>query len=541
MRGLLALVAVLLPVQAFCLDAQPLDPPSDPTAKEVAAGPAPAPPEAEIASQQQVVRNLYKSDYAAKDPAKRLDLAKRLFQLGASGTDAERIAMLREAVQLAAKAGDLDTARVACDTLVSGWKVDAAAERLTLYQAAAITSGEHAIAAAGDLLAAADAAVDADNYAIAQKLAEAAAKLAQRGRDESLAKLAMASAGKARDLGAEFARAGGSDLLGDRSPAQRETLGRFYALSKGDWVRAMPLLAQGDDAALKAAAAADLAAKTADDREQVGEQWAELARKAPAKQRPQFYRHALDNLIQASDGATGLAKARLDKRVAELARLAGSPRGSVAAAPPGVLFWLDGEPGSDGKGIIDAGPSRLKLEVAGKVQLLREGHGGYMRFDASGGITVPFKTPVPATSSISVAFWVRNTDKQERSGVIGIGQGGNILVHPSGGTMVFLDFTIKCDLPQANLGEPGHGVWRHLAFVMDTLKKELSLYIDGAPARRTQGPTSPLAAAIDSVQVGTSRWGPIVGDLDSVGFWSRVLNPDEVKSLYTAGKNGRGR
>jgi hypothetical protein len=520
MRGLLALAAVLTSVPAFRQD---------------------APPEAEIAAQQQAVRTLYKSEYAAKDPAKRRQLAQRLLQFSASGTDAERIAMLREAAQVAARAGDLDTARGACDTLVSGWKVDAAAERLALYQAAAGASVEQAVAAASDLLAAADAAADADNFAGARKLAEAAAKYARLGRDEALAQQAMASAGKARDLGAEFARAGGSDLSGDRSPAARAALGRFYALSKGDWGRALPLLAEGDDEALKAAAAADLAAKSADEREQAGEQWAELARKASARHRPPLYRRALDNLIRAADGATGLVKVRLDKRVAELEPLAGKPRGSVASAPPGVLFWLDGEPGPDGKGIVDTGPFGLKPEVAGKVLLLREGHGGYLRFDGSGGVTVPLKTPVPATSSISVALWARNTDKQERSGLIGIGQGGNILVHPNGGTIVFLDLAVKSPLPQANLGEPGHGVWRHLAFVLDALKKESFLYFDGDQAQRAPGPTSPLAEAIDAVQVGTSRWGPIIGDLDSIGFWGRALNPDEVKALYAAGKNGRGR
>jgi hypothetical protein len=503
-----------------------------------AEGPAVPPPESAITVQQQAVRDLYKADFAAKDPAKRLELVRRLLDLANAGTPAERIALLREAALVAAKAGDLELARGALTTLEAGWKLDLAAERLPVYQALVVGSIEVAQSATTDLLAAAADAVDHDQYAVAQKFAEAAGTLAKRAKDEALAKRAKAAADEAKDLGAEFAKLGsGGDMLGETTPAQQTALGRFYGLSKGDWAKALPLLAAGDDATLKAAAAADLAATDAAAREAAGEQWAQLARKAQPRQRAGLNRRALDCLILAADASSGLARAKLDKRIAELEPLAGRVRGP--AAPPGALLWIDGEPGPDGKSIVDAGPGRLNLEAGGKVLLLREGHGGFLRFDGSGGLTTTLKPALPASTAYSCAFWLRGTASQERGCCISLGA-DDLLWHGKGWIAGMYSLAGKVPwYPQFVPGRTPGGTWHHLVFVLDPVAKVGLWYIDGALVTSTSKPAATLSEPVERVRLGTGRFGTLIGDLDQIGIWSRPLTADEVKSLYEAGKTGR--
>lgn len=502
-----------------------------------AEGPVAPPPESAIAAQQQAVRDLYKADFATKDPTRRLDLVRRLLDLANAGAPAERIALLREAAMAAAKAGDLELVRGALATLETGWKLDLAAERLPVYLALVVGSAEVAQAATTDLLAAAADAVDHDQYAIAQKFAEAAGSLAKRAKDDALVKRAKATADEAKDLGAEFAKlTSGGDLLSE-APAQQTALGRFYGLSKGDWAKALPLLAAGDDATLKAAAAADLAATDGTQREAAGEQWAVLARKAPSRQRAALYRRALDCLILAADASSGLARAKLDKRIAELEPLAGRVRGP--AAPPGALLWIDGEPGPDGKSIIDAGPGRLNLDSGGKVLLLREGHGGFLRFDGSGGLTTALKPALPASTAYSFALWLRGTATQDTGSCIGLGA-DDMLWHGKGWVagMYGLAGEVKW-FPQLKVGATPGGVWHHLVFVLDPVAKQGLWYVNGALAHTSPKPPAALSGPVDTVRLGTGRLASFIGDLDQIGIWSRPLTADEVKALYEAGKNGR--
>jgi hypothetical protein len=503
-----------------------------------AEGPAAPPPESAVAAQQQAVRDLYKADFAAKDPAKRLELVRRLLDLANAGTPAERIALLREAALAAAKAGDLELARGALATLESGWKLDLAAERLPVYQALVVGSAEVAQAATTDLLAAAADAVDHDQYAIAQKFADAAGAMAKRAKDDALVKRAKVAADEAKELGAEFAKlASGGDMLGETTPTQQTALGRFYGLSKGDWAKALPLLAAGDDATLKPVAAADLAATDAAAREAAGEQWALLARKAQARQRAALNRRALDCLILAAEASSGLARAKLDKRIAELEPLAGRVRGP--AAPPGALLWIDGEPGPDGKSIVDAGPGRLNLEAGGKVLLLREGHGGFLRFDGSGGLTTALKQSLPPSTAYSIAFWLRGSAAQDSASCLVLG-GDDMLWHGKGWVagMYGLAGEVKW-FPQLKVGATPGGVWHHLVFVLDPVAKVGLWYTNGALAHSSPKPPAALSGPVDKVRVGTGRYAGFAGDLDQVGFWSRALTADEAKALYEAGKNGR--
>jgi hypothetical protein len=501
---------------------------------------APAPADADIAAQQQTIRTLYKTDYASRDPAKRSELAQQLIQLSASGTPAERIALLREAMVIAAGSGDLDLAHTAYDAIVQNWAVDADGERLAMYKAAVVTTPDQAESAASDLLAASTSAINADDYTSAQKLAEAAGGFARKADDEALGARIKTVANEARDLGSEYYHiTDKADMLGNLTPAQHTALGRFYAMSKCDWGKALPQLADGDDATLKALAVDDVAAKTGADHEAIGERWIAYAKKVPSKQRPGLIRRGLDHLTQASDAATGLAKARLDKRIADLQDQAGNERGGGPALPPGVVLWLSGDAGPDGRDPVDAGPAQLPVQVEGKLQLLREGHGGFMRFSGKETVTVALKTPIPANSPLTLACWLRYAGKAPRGSLWNLPGDGFIVAEDHGASLNIIPILDLASKQQLDLRCSANGVkaWHQLVFVLDPLKNSL-WYVDGEAQEKTVKLLGPLAASFDQVQLGCG-WEKLIGDMDSVGVWKRALSADEIKALYTAESSGR--
>ena len=517
----------------------------DAVAPPVAVALPPPPPDGEVAQQQQTVRDLYKADYASRDPAKRAELAKRLIQLSATGQPAERVALLREAIAIAAKVGDLEAARAAISSLCASWRLDPLDERIRLYEIVVVGSADLAQDAASDLLPSAEAAILADQYVKAQRLAELASGFARKAKDDSLVQRCRSCLDRAKDLGAEYARiqTANPDLLDEQSPESAAALGRFYGLSKGDWRKALPLLAASNDAMLKATAIADLAAEDGDAHAKVGEDWTELAKKAPAKQRPALYRRALDHLEQAAGAATGLAKAKLDKRIAELEPLAGKRQS--AALLPGALLWLDGEPPADGKGVSDAGPLRLPVTVTGKPQFLREAHGGYLHFDGTCTLSTTLRAPIPANGAFTMVLWLRVSESMNGGydvlanlGACGfIGRARTVfLTHLLSGTPP----TSASKYAQGCRGKTD--TWFHVAFAADLAKCDTIMYVDGVAFPVAAAVSGPLPAAISTIGIGVpaKEWGtPFIADLDDYGLFNRQLTPPEVKTVYEAGRRGR--
>ncbi|HSI35528.1 MAG TPA: hypothetical protein VK986_18245, partial [Tepidisphaeraceae bacterium] len=123
-------------------------------------------------------------------------------------------------------------------------------------------------------------------------------------------------------------------------------VGRFQAVSRGNWGLALPALARGADKTIKAAAVKDLANPTAVDAQVdvAGAWWAVGEKEPPASAARQAFRaRAATWYTAAKPGAVGLTRAMIDKRLAEFAAPAGSvaggttnpPAGTPAAAKPG--------------------------------------------------------------------------------------------------------------------------------------------------------------------------------------------------------------
>ncbi len=171
-------------------------------------------------------------------------------------------------------------------------------------------------AALGDLRRLADRAYEINRYEISARLHEQAEKVARILKDAALATELQGATKRARETGKEYEKVVRSELklsALEGKPEDYLVTAKFYALVKGDWKAAIPLLAKGSDAKLKEAAEADLGEpKSPDEQVALAERWWALGEK--------YRERALHWYGTAWLLSTGVAKERLRTRCLEVSR-----------------------------------------------------------------------------------------------------------------------------------------------------------------------------------------------------------------------------
>jgi WD40 repeat protein len=275
-----------------------------------------------------LVKRILAEEYAAasKAPAARAKLVRLLWEQGKETRDDDtlRFVLLREARDLAARSADAPVALLIVGELARAFAVDGSAmkvEALLQAQPAARTpeanrSVAHAaLGLIGELL-------DADAPTLAARLAPALETAAGKAGDEALRTAARRRADEARVLAGERARITGAvERLRTAPDDARAALevGRYHALVRGDWTRALPLLARGSDAGLRDAARRDLA-RPADAPGQIelARAWRRLAGGSP-RARAHLLLRAACWYQQANLTAQGEEAKRIDEQLREIA------------------------------------------------------------------------------------------------------------------------------------------------------------------------------------------------------------------------------
>jgi len=231
----------------------------------------PIPSQAATDKAAALVNELFKIELtrAAKEAEFLSPLAIRFLDEGRDTRDypAGRYVLLERARQMASKAGDGPTALAAIEEMAQSFDIGAGIalrlkiEALGLASAAATTpTGYQTLV---DLsLALLDDALSADDYASATKLVEAADAAARKLRNVPLVAAVRKRQTEVTRLEKEFARwKPFADTLTAKpgDPKANLEMGKYQAFVKGDWERGLPLLAKGDNDALRTLAKKDLA------------------------------------------------------------------------------------------------------------------------------------------------------------------------------------------------------------------------------------------------------------------------------------------
>lgn len=336
-------------------------PPKEPSPAETAPPQAPAaesPPKEkprlavpavdELTQAKQLVKEVYESEYVAAkdDPQKLSALAQAMLrQAGEAAVEpANRFALLQTGAEMAARGGNVALAWQAYGDLQKHFEIDVAPQRLRMIEGVAEDArpaNQNKTVAQQMLLLVGDAAA-ADDYDAATALTNAAVSLARKARDLDLVKQAVAVGKEIEPVAARYNREVKPALAALKTnpddPAANLAVGKYLVLVKGDWRRALPMLAKATlDTTFYPAAKEELDAEG--DKIEAADAWYDLAQQQQDEAaRNRLLVHARELYKAKVAALSGLEKARVERRIDELASIA-APAGpaptSIAASTPG--------------------------------------------------------------------------------------------------------------------------------------------------------------------------------------------------------------
>lgn len=298
--------------------------PGEVLAQRQTKGKLPVPDAAAQAEALELIRDVYRDEWdRAKKAEEKTALANKLLAQAVKSLDdpAGRFVLLRLARDVAAQAGDAETALGAVDRIGNTYEVDVLQMQLECLQAVAKAAGgsSQIKAVAQQAFALVDAAVAADNYEFARYFGELADASARRARDYPLLKQIGArvkEVGESEKAYAEYRAA--LDRLDEKptDPQANLTAGRYLCLLKGDWDQGTPMLALGSDEALKAVASKELEdASSPDTQLALGDAWWDVAEQTEDEANTAFYERAAYWYRRASPKLTQLLKLKVDQRL----------------------------------------------------------------------------------------------------------------------------------------------------------------------------------------------------------------------------------
>jgi hypothetical protein len=281
----------------------------------------PVPAEADVAAARKAARAKYASYYAEKKPAIQASLVKKLTDdaQAPGAMPAERFALLREAAEVSASAGDLAAATAAVAEMARRFESDENELAVAVLSASQRGMTKQSAAQwAERALELADAAVASGRYDVATKavaLSEAAARLTGGAAGAALAARGKERTASLRELRAEEARVKAAIEKLKTSPDDpdaNQRAGKFYCLMANDWQRGLAALAKAPQlemktlAELETAAARDEAAgrnHPADARQAAGDAWWDLASREREPYASRCRQRAAHHYRQAMDAA----------------------------------------------------------------------------------------------------------------------------------------------------------------------------------------------------------------------------------------------
>jgi hypothetical protein len=297
----------------------------------------PAAPQQDAA--RAMIRKVFQKEYAKTTPAERLALARLLLAQGRDTTDdpPARYVALDDCADLAAGSGDASLAMAAIDEIARRFRVDA----LNLRRIALLRAGAAAATPADCLtvmrlaLDVADQAVAADAFDSVTQLVPLAEASANKTRQVKVVASIQVRLADLRGLIAEYAQVKAALATLERDPADGAahlTIGRFYALHKGQWAQGLSHLAQGSDAELAELARRELT-RPEDGLLQiaVADAWWDYTEKSSGRTRTILTAHAVAWYKHAQDAIKSVTLTRIQSRI-EQGNARQSPAGAAVAA-----------------------------------------------------------------------------------------------------------------------------------------------------------------------------------------------------------------
>jgi S1-C subfamily serine protease len=286
----------------------------------------PVPSKEALAKAEKTIREQYKDDFAKKKPADMLEVALKLQRHGAQVSDdpPRRFAFFQEGLTLAAASGDFLQALRIAEELATDFEVSMAELTAIIVEKATpnVRARDAGKSLAEESLGRVSEALAADDFDTADRLIKGGSIVAAKAQANSVMSAFTLRGKEVERLRKEFVQflAAQTVLENDAKDAAASlTVGRHLCFVKGDWDKGLPLLIQGDDAALKSLAEKDTAGpETPNAQFELANAWHELAQRQETEvAKARLQGRALLWYQQALPGLVGINKSLAEKRLAE--------------------------------------------------------------------------------------------------------------------------------------------------------------------------------------------------------------------------------
>jgi len=287
---------------------------------------------------ERLVKEIFKTQYAKKSPADRKVLAGLLLEEAKKSKDdpASLWVLCRDAQDVASQAADVGVAVEAAEVAAQCFDVDP----LALKTSALNASGKSArtpeeLAKVTDfLLKHLEDLVAADQFDTADKIASLAVSCSKKSGDVQLsvrATLRAKEIGEAKTLYQGMKSNLQVQAKNPDDPNANLEIGIFLCYGKGNWDLGLRFVAKGSDPTLKALAEKELGLPTQTaDQLALADGWFDLSeRERSPLRKAQLLTHARSYYEAALQGATGLMRSKIEKRLDSLPQGPASPFPSV--------------------------------------------------------------------------------------------------------------------------------------------------------------------------------------------------------------------
>lgn len=277
---------------------------------------------------EKLIKDIFKTEYASRLPDKRRELAQTLLSQSRETVEsANTYVLLREARDIAASVGDLETMLAACDALTARFEVRDFTDRLKALETAfsAVRTPEAARQVLSECSFLADKAQRLDDFDTAAGALALAEKTAIKIKDLATVtsirkRKTELAATKTRFL--QFSRFEEALKADPTEPKANLETGRYLCFIKEDWLAGLPRLAKCNDEALQKLAAGSLQApEAAKDRAELASHWWDYSEKLEGGERAAIRRYAGSWFRLALPELTGLTKSLAEKRLEEVEEL----------------------------------------------------------------------------------------------------------------------------------------------------------------------------------------------------------------------------
>ena len=169
--------------------------------------------------------------------------------------------------------------------------------------------------------------------------------------------------------------------------------------------------------------------------------------------------------------------------------------------------------------------------------------GSAVQLTGNGSASAPNDGTIPQYAAMTISYWV-HYQGGETSAIVALGASSGQSWSSYLGSTGGINYADGCGDNGGSGGVGGtgtyHNAWHHVVMTTAGVGQAFSVYVDGNLHGSSQGETGGGCNS-SSLHLGVDIWSApeyMIGSIDDLGIWGRILSPIEIQALYAGEADG---